>query len=135
MAHENMVGITSIIVLFLLFSFSIKQIYEFRNEVKLFDKDTSGLAYTASAAKGLLEKLYLDNETFLPGAVFYSQKLIDHVQSLPPPDNNLKGIINADQKPFLLLTEQYRLNIDEIDQARYEVLVEHKGHVLVKVLR
>src|SRR3989338_8501598 len=134
-AHKNLTTMVSVIVFCLLFIFSLKQIYEFKNEVKLFDKNTSGLAYTASAAKGLPEKLYLDNEFFLPGSVFYSQKLIDHVQSLPPPDNNLKGIINADQKPFLLLTEQYRLNIDEIDQARYEVLVEHKGHVLVKVLR
>ena len=117
----------------MIFTLSLKQIYDFRNEVKLFGKDTSGLAVTAGAARERPEKLYLDNETFLPGAVFYSQKIVTYVQWLSPPDNDLKGIINASQKPFLLLTEKYRLNIDRIDQTRYAVLAEHKGHVLIRV--
>src|SRR3989304_9063066 len=113
-----------ILVFCLILTLSLKQIYEFRNEIKLFNQDISGLAYTASAARGFPEKLYLDNETFLPSAVFYSQKKVYHVQTLFYPDNNLKGIMNVGQKPFLLLTEKYHLNIDKIDQTRYEVLAE-----------
>jgi len=130
---KNSKKTVSILVFFLIFTLSLKQIYDFRNEVKLFGKDTSGLAVTAGAARERPEKLYLDNETFLPGAVFYSQKIVTYVQWLSPPDNDLKGIINASQKPFLLLTEKYRLNIDRIDQTRYAVLAEHKGHVLIRV--
>src|SRR3989338_2959554 len=91
-AKKNLTGFTSIIVFCLLFSFSLKQIYEFRNEVKLFDKNTSGLAYTSSAAKGLPEKLYLYNEFFLPGSVFYSQKQVFNVKYETSPKNSLKGI-------------------------------------------
>src|SRR3990170_7104329 len=65
--RKNLTMIVSIAVFCLILVLSLKQIYEFRNEVKLFDKDTNGLAYTASAARGLSEPLYLDNQFFLPG--------------------------------------------------------------------
>ena len=126
--------IVSIAVFCLILVLSLKQIYEFRNEVKLFDKDTSGLAYTASAAKGLPEKLYLDNEFFLPGSVFYSQKQVRNVKFEDFPNNSLKGIIAHGQKPFLLLTEQWRLDLDNIVKSKYELLAEHKGHALIRVL-
>lgn len=114
---------------------SLKQIYEFRDEIKLFDKSTSGLAYTATAARMRPETLYLDNEFFLPGAVFYSQKKVYHVQGEPFPRNSLKGIISFGKKPFLLLTEGWRLNLDNIEKNRYELIAEHQDYVLIKVLK
>ena len=132
--RKNLTMIVSIAVFCLILVLSLKQIYEFRNEVKLFDKDTSGLAYTASAAKGLPEKLYLDNEFFLPGSVFYSQKQVRNVKFEDFPNNSLKGIIAHGQKPFLLLTEQWRLDLDNIVKSKYELLAEHKGHALIRVL-
>ena len=112
----------------------MKQIYEFKNDIKLFDKSISGLAYTASAARGLSEPLYLDNQFFLPGPVFYSQKTVFYVQGRNYPMNNLKGIVTYEHKPFLLLTEQWRLNLDNVDKSKYKVLAEHQGHVLIKVI-
>ena len=133
-AHRNLTTVVSLIVFGSLFIFSLKQIYEFRNEVKLFDKNTSGLAYTSSAAKGLPEKLYLDNEAFLPGSVFYSQKQVFNVKYETSPKNSLKGIVAFGQKPFLLLTEEWRLNLDNIDKSKYELLAEHQGYVLIRIV-
>ena len=130
----NLTTVVSLIVFGSLFIFSLKQIYEFRNEVKLFDKNTSGLAYTSSAAKGLPEKLYLDNEAFLPGSVFYSQKQVFNVKYETSPKNSLKGIVAFGQKPFLLLTEEWRLNLDNIDKSKYELLAEHPGYFFITIL-
>jgi len=132
--HKNLASTVSLIVFCLLFIFSLKQIYEFKNDIKLFDKSISGLAYTASAARGLSEPLYLDNQFFLPGPVFYSQKTVFYVQGRNYPMNNLKGIVTYEHKPFLLLTEQWRLNLDNVDKSKYKVLAEHQGHVLIKVI-
>lgn len=132
--RKNLNILVSFIVLFSLFILSTKQIYEFRNEINLFGKYTSGLAYTSSAAKGLPEKLYLDNEFFLPGSVFYSQKRVYNVKDEGSPKNSLKGIIDFEQKPFLLLTEQWRLNLDNVDKSRYKLLAEHQGYVLIKLI-
>src|SRR3990170_1804980 len=132
--RKNLTMIVSIAVFCLILVLSLKQIYEFRNEVKLFDKDTNGLAYTASAARGLSEPLYLDNQFFLPGSVFYSQKQVRNVKFEDFPNNSLKGIIAHGQKPFLLLTEQWRLDLDNIVKSKYELLAEHKGHALIRVL-
>jgi len=132
--RKNLTTLVSLVVLCSLFILSVKQIYEFRNEVNLFGKYTSGLAYTSSAAKGLPEKLYLDNETFLPGSVFYSQKSVYNVKYEGPPKNSLKGIVAYGQKPFLLLTEQWRLNLDNIDKSKYKLLAEHQGYVLIRVI-
>ena len=134
LVHNNLLIVVSLLVLCLLIILSLKQIYEFRNEIKLFDKYTSGLAYTSSAAKGLSEKLYLDNETFLPGSVFYSQKQVFNVKYETSPKNSLKGIVAFGQKPFLLLTEEWRLNLDNIDKSKYELLAEHQGYVLIKIV-
>ena len=114
-------------------AFALKQIYEFRNEIKLFDHEKSGLAQTAKAAQGLPEKLYLDGEFFLPQATFYSQKTVIFAKGEGPPIDNLIGIVNYGQKPFLLLTELWRLEKDNIDTKRYKILSDHKGYVLIRV--
>lgn len=125
--------VASIITIISFVAFASKQIYEFRNEVKLFDRDTSGLAATAQAARNHAEKLYLDGEFFFPGAVFYSQKTVISVKSQGPPQDSLKGIVSFGKKPFLLLTEQWRLDLDGIGKDKYELLSEHKGYVLIRV--
>jgi len=134
LVHNNLTTTVSLIVVCLLFILSLKQIYEFRNEINLFGKYISDLVYTSSAAKGLPEKLYLDNESFLPGSVFYSQKRVYNVKYENPPKNSLKGIVAYGQKPFLLLTEQWRLNLDNVDKSKYKLLAEHQGYVLIRVI-
>lgn len=120
------------VILFLLFA--AKQIYEYRNDVKLFEVGQSGLAYTAVQAKYYQEKLFLDADYFFPVAVFYSQKKVFLVKGGLSPKSDLKGIIEYEEKPFLLLTEQWRLDLDKIDTNRYQGLASHDGHVLIKVI-
>ena len=126
-------NISSLLVIIFLLGLSLKQVYEFRNEIKLFDHDVGGLAYTAKAARNYSEKLYLDGEFFFPGATFYSQKTVFLVKSQGPPQDSLKGIVSYGKKPFLLLTEQWRLDQDGIDNAKYDLFSEHKGYVLIRV--
>lgn len=127
--------LTPITVSFLLLLLSLKQIYQFKNEIRLFGNDVSGLAHTALAARGREEKLYLDSDFFLPSSVFYSEKNVHSVKSESPPQNSLKGIIKFQEKPFLLLTERYKLDLDQIETNKYEILSDFKGHLLVKVIR
>ena len=132
-SKKSTAKIISVVTVCLFTAFAIKQIYEFKNEVKLFDHEKSGLAQTAKAAQGLPEKLYLDGEFFLPQATFYSQKTVILAKGEGPPIDNLIGIVKYGQKPFLLLTELWRLNQDKIDTTKYEILKEYKGYVLIRV--
>lgn len=113
--------------------FSFIQIYLFRNEVKLFDHDVSGLAYTAQAARHRPEKLYLNADYFLPSATFYSQKQVSMVIGQPYPKNTLVGFINDGPKPFLLLTEKWKLIVDKVDTQKYIPLKEHKEYILIYI--
>ena len=131
---KNSSKLAAPIFLVLFFSFSAKQVYEYRNDVRLFEVGQSGLAYSAAQAKYYPEKLFLDADYFFPVAVFYSQKEVSLVKGGSNPQNDLKGIIEYGQKPFLLLTEQWRLETDKIDTGRYHVLASHDGHVLLKVI-
>ena len=122
-----------ILIIFAVLLLSAKQIYEFRDEVGLFDHRVTGLAYTAKAARDLSEKLYLDNDNFLPSAVFYSQKKVYHLQGEIPPKNTLAGMINEEKVSILILTEKYRLEGEGVENNKYKVLSEHLGHVLIRV--
>lgn len=133
-AQKKFAIILSILVLLPLLLLSLKQIYEFRDELSFFKKELSGLSVTANSAKDLPQKLFLDNEFFLPGPVFYSQKKVYLVKGESPPKNSLKGIITYGEKPFLLLTEQWRLDTDKIDNSKYQLLSQHQGYVLIKVV-
>ncbi|OGD87123.1 hypothetical protein A2164_04380 [Candidatus Curtissbacteria bacterium RBG_13_35_7] len=110
-----------------------KQIYEFKDGIGLFDHRVTGLAYTAKAARGLAGKLYLDNDNFLPSAVFYSQKKVYHLQGETSPKNTLMGMINGEKVTLLILTEKYRLEGEGVESDKYKVLSEHLGHVLISV--
>lgn len=110
---------------------SIKQIYEFRNEINLFDHNTTGVAFVAKAARNVDGELYLDNEHFLPSAVFYSQKRVTNIRSLEPPINILTGFVDIGPKPSLLITEQWRLDLDKINSSMYKAVASHQGYVLI----
>lgn len=111
------------------------QIYGFRNEIKLTDTEKSGLSQTAADARNTSEDLYLDSDLIVPAvAAFYSQKHVTTLISNPAPKNSLKGQMAYGTRPFLLITETWRLNTDKIDPASYIILSEHRGHVLIKVV-
>lgn len=121
--------VTSLIAIICLF-----QIYHFRNQVKLFDHEISGLAYTAKAARPYSEKLILDTDLFTPAAAtFYSEKEVKVLRLEPPPANTLKGLFQFEKRPFLLLSEIWKLDLDGINPTSYQILSERKGHILVKV--
>lgn len=113
--------------------FSMMQIYNFRSEVKLFDKDISGLAGISSNAKNYPERLYLYTDYFPPAAVFYSQKEIKLVATEKYPQNTLVGIIDNGPKPFLLIGEKWKFDLDKINPQKYKLLSEHKEYILVRV--
>ena len=126
-------NVLSLLVILPLLFLAIKQIVEFVDDINLLDKHVTGLAYTAKAAQGRGEKLYLDNDNFLPSAVFYSNKRVFHTKVESSPTNTLIGLVDFGEKPVLILTEKYRLQIDNIREDKYEVLSEHMGHVLIRV--
>lgn len=123
------VSLASIAVL----SLGIKQIYEFRNEINLFDHYTTGLAYTAKAAQNHQGELYLDNDNFLPSTVFYSQKKVILIRALKPPINILKDFVDFGPRPSLLITEKWRLDADQVDPSKYQVVSSHQGYVLIRL--
>lgn len=106
------------------------QIYAFRNEVKLFDHDISGLAGTANVAQKYSEPLYLNADYFLPSSVFYSQKKVLLVKG---EGFSLSSIIENGPKPFLLITEDWKLKADKITTSNYELLSQHKEYVLIRI--
>lgn len=114
------------VTLVILFLFSVMQLFIMRDNIKLVDRETSGLSYAASKAIGRKEPLYLDNNYFLPSPIYYSQKYIISMRSLVPPENNLIGFIDQGPKPALLLTEQWKLDADHIDQSKYKTLAKHR---------
>lgn len=123
--------ISSGIVTTLIVILAIYQIYQFRAEVKLFDRDVSGLAYTASAARNYSEHLYLNADYFLPSAVFYSQKPVILIKGYGYPLGTLKGFIERGKRPYLLLTEEWKLHLDQIDPSTYEIKSKFKEYVLL----
>lgn len=125
--------LTQLIFVVCLSFLAVKQIYEFRNEIGLFNKDVSGLAATATTAREYPQKLFLDADYFFPQVVFYSGKNVTLIRGNVPPKNTLKGIIELQERPFLLITEQWRLDLDKIDPNKYQTISSHKGYVLLRI--
>lgn len=115
------------------FIISFYQIYQFRNNIKLSDHGLNDLALASQNAKGSPEELFLDGHDFYPSTVFYSQKKVQHLRTLPAPYNSLAGFMEAIDKPVLLLTEDWRLKLDNVDPNRYEVLKKSGTWMLIKV--
>ena len=122
--------ISTFLTAIFLAGFAFFQIYKFKNEVRLFDQDISGLAYTAQAARNRSEKLYLYADYFLPSATFYSQKQVTLVAG---EGYSLVDFIDNGPKPFLLLSEKWKMDLDKIPTQKYELLAQHKEYVLIKV--
>ena len=127
--------LASAIVILPVLALSLYQIYSFKNEIKLFDKQKDGVAQTAKAARGLSEKLFLDTDLYTPAvAAFYSDKTVNILKLEQPPANNLQGIFQNGEKPFLLLTEKWKLDLEGIEPQSYQVLKEYREHLLIKVI-
>lgn len=125
--------LTAVSLVIVFFISALWQIYKFRNEIHLWDNDISGLAYTASKSKGYKEQLYLYADYFLPSAVFYSGKHVNLVANELYPKNTLVGIINSGPKPFLLLGEKWKFDLDKIDPSKYTLISDYKEYRLIRV--
>lgn len=126
--------IASFLTLILILPLAALQMYNYRNNIRLFDRGASNLAFVSSFAKNSSEPLFLDGHDFWPSSVFYAQKHVGYVRALPPPQNSLRGIIDIyETRPFLLLTEDWRLKTDQIDQRLYEVVAQKGEWLLIKV--
>ncbi|MCL4397659.1 glycosyltransferase family 39 protein [Patescibacteria group bacterium] len=107
------------------------QIFQFRNEIKLTDSGLNSWSAVALAAKGRSEPLYLDGPDLWPTTVYYSQKRVNWVIAQTPPADSLMGMMASGQRPFLLITEQWRLDQDKINPAQYQLLAANDGKVLI----
>lgn len=111
---------------------TIYQIYNFRYQIRLTDHGNSDLVKVSLAAKNRNEPLYLDGDDFFPSVVFYSQKQVILAKAaLLPPDNNLIGITTKESRPFLLITEDWRLTADKISPKSYQFLSQSGSWVLI----
>lgn len=124
---------TTFTVILIFIVATLGQIYIFRNEVRLFDHGISGLAYTAQAASHHREPLYLYADYFLPSAVYYSKKPVRLVAGERFPINTLPGMVAAGPKPFLLIGEKWRFEVDHIDPTQYELLTDYQEYRLIRV--
>jgi 4-amino-4-deoxy-L-arabinose transferase-like glycosyltransferase len=118
-------------VLFVLFFISMRQIYFFRNNIRLFDKGVNAVAYVSTFAKGRSEKLYLGGSDFLPSTVFYSGKKVNFLRYENPPINNLKNLSQIKDKEYLLLTEKWRMEADGVDWSNFTILAEENGYMML----
>lgn len=113
---------------------SLSLILSFKNNVRLADKQKSPLSQTALAAKNYTEPLYLDSDLSVPAvAAFYSQKQVQVVKNNPPGLNTLNALFNSARRPFILITEKWRLLAGGIKPSNYKILLEDRGHLLVLV--
>ena len=109
-------------------------IIEFRNEIKLFDREQSPLAEVASYAKNFDGPLFISSDLSIPAtAVFYSQRQVRVVRDEDPPINTIPSLIEFGPKPFLLITEGWRLKLDKVDSSQYRVLKQVADYQLLLV--
>ena len=111
--------------------FSLVQIYKFRTEIRLTDTGLNSWAFIASAARDRSEKLFLDGPDLWPTIVYYSQKKVNLVVNQEPTANSLVKILSFGPRPFLLITERWRLNSDAIEPGKYKLIAERDGKVLI----
>lgn len=135
-SKKTLGSIVVIISLIPILALTAKQVWNFKNEIKLNDQTKSGLSQTASAARGQIEPLYLDSDLPIPAvAAFYSQKHVQVIINNEPGKNTLKTHIASSPRPYLLLTEKWKLNADGIKPEDYVTLYENQGYVLIKVFK
>ncbi len=126
------VGRLQIFLIALVILISAYQIYGFRYNIRLTDQGNSDLVKVSKASRGRDEPLYLDGQDFFPTTVFYSQKQVTlDKNAFLPPDNNLVGLVARGQRPFLLITEDWRLSADKIDARNYQLLSQSGSWVLI----
>ena len=114
---------------------SLYQINGFKGEIKLFGHDESGLAKTAKAAQKYPEKLYLDSDLIIPAVVaFYSDKKVNTIRLEPEQQNTLLELFENTPRPYIVIVEKWKLDLDKINPQDYQILSEHQGHLLVKVI-
>ncbi len=110
------------------------QINKYRNNVRLFDKGMSDLAFVSAAAKDRPEKLYLDGHDFMPSTVYYAEKKVNFLRYNDSPKDTLKGFIAYGEKDVLILTENWKLEADKIDKKLYREIAQRNGRVLILVI-
>lgn len=115
------------------FFVSIYQIYKLKDQIRLSDRGESDFAYTAKYARNYREELYLDGHDLFPSVVFYARKKAHLVRREPAPGNSLTGIMANGPRPFLLLTEEWKLVADRIDPSSYTVVARKNGRMLLLV--
>lgn len=109
-------------------------ILSFRNEVKLFDRERSPLSVVASHAKGRSEPLFISSDLSIPAtAVFYSQKNVRVVRDEDPSINTIPSLLVAGPKPFLMITQDWRLKADNVGETKYQVLAKKSDYLLIRV--
>lgn len=122
-----------IVTVLLISIVAIYQIWVFRNEIQLRANGYSSWSQLAIEAKNMPEALYIDGPDLWPTTVFYSQKKVRQIYGLAKPSNSLSGILTFGPKPFLLITENWRLTMDNIPEKNYKRLKEVDGKVLLLV--
>ena len=109
-------------------------IFNFRNAVKLFGRERHPLTQVASFAKNYKEPLFITSDLTVPAtAIFYSQKRVRVVGNELPPVNTIPSLLEFGPKPFLLITEGWRLKLDKVDKTRYRVLKQVADYQLLLV--
>ena len=118
--------------LIMFFSVASFQIFLFRDEIKFFGREISPIAYLAQKARDYPQDLYLDTEVAVPAAAsFYSGKNVT-VFRLEAGNNSLPSLLTGEARQLILITETWKLNLDNIPTESYEVLAEKDGHVLIR---
>lgn len=112
---------------------SVWQIYHFLPYVKFFDQGISDLAYVSISAKNRPEKLYTDSDDLFPSSVFYSGKNISLIRYQDKSINLLKTFITSGPRPTLVLTEQWKIDVNNIPPTVYEVLAERNNYLLIRL--
>lgn len=125
-------AVTFAAVLIVLF-FAGSQVISFANGVHLFDNTRSDLSVVAQKARHIDGPIYLDGHDFFPSTVFYSGRNVQLIRASTPPKNSLKGVMDYEDRPLLVITEYWRLRSDEISSNKYDLLEEQGEVVLLRL--
>lgn len=114
----------------------LKQAYNFRNEVNFSTRGDSGLAYVSKIASNYGEELYLNTDSLLPSAVFYSGKNTEIVARKVESGESLKDFALSAEKPILIISEKWKMDIEKkfIWKQNLEVLAEKNEYQLVRMV-
>jgi 4-amino-4-deoxy-L-arabinose transferase-like glycosyltransferase len=95
--------------------------YEFIN----IDKYITDEAILSKKAGEFSYKFYIDGPDFTPVAVFYSHKNVDKVW-----EDGLVSLFESNQ-PFVLITEQWRLDKFQIPESEYKFIASDRDKILI----